>query len=157
LLQLQSTDLILEYGILWDEAIFYWEPIFLHSKLRIIDDRYLSVGSCNMNNRGYKYEGEVNISILDEEFSSTARQTIFEHYVGEEYSSYLSDDAQNNFDLLFTVAEFNQASAEWWDYYDGDLTLEEAEEEWTTNHPFGFVYPLNFDEGYLYISSPDLF
>jgi len=47
-----------------------------------------------MNNRGYKYEGEMNVSVLNEEFTTDARQQIFEQLVGEENISFLSDDAK---------------------------------------------------------------
>jgi phosphatidylserine/phosphatidylglycerophosphate/cardiolipin synthase-like enzyme len=158
LLKTEATSLIWNVGFFWDEALFYWEPIYIHSKLRIIDDEYLSVGSVNMNNRGYKYEGEMNLSVWDPDWVKTNRQRIFSQYVGEEYSGYFSDDAQNNFDILQLVAEENQIIAEWWSLYADTISdSTEMYDEWYGYHPSGFIYPLEFSDDYFEVESPDIF
>jgi phosphatidylserine/phosphatidylglycerophosphate/cardiolipin synthase-like enzyme len=153
---LRNDALILRDNLFFDEVDYYNEPIFVHSKLRMIDDRYLSVGSCNMNNRGYKYEGEMNVSVLDDAFVSAARAEIFADMVGE-YASYLSDDAQNNFEVLRMVSQENRITAEWWADQGEDLSIDDALDEWVVYRPSGFVYPLDFSEDYLDVAGPDLF
>jgi phosphatidylserine/phosphatidylglycerophosphate/cardiolipin synthase-like enzyme len=37
-------------------------PIYIHSKLFLVDDRFLSVGSANMNNRSMNLDTEVNVT-----------------------------------------------------------------------------------------------
>jgi phosphatidylserine/phosphatidylglycerophosphate/cardiolipin synthase-like enzyme len=37
-------------------------PTYIHSKLLLVDDRFLSVGSANMNNRSMGYDTELNVS-----------------------------------------------------------------------------------------------
>ena len=37
-------------------------PTYIHSKLLLIDDRFLSIGSANMNNRSMGYDTELNVS-----------------------------------------------------------------------------------------------
>lgn len=37
-------------------------PTYIHSKLFLVDDRFLSVGSANMNNRSMGYDTELNVS-----------------------------------------------------------------------------------------------
>ena len=132
-------------------------PLYLHTKLRMIDDRYLSVGSCNMNNRGYKYEGEMNVSILDSDFVREVRAEIFEDMVGSDYQGYLSDDAQNNFEVIALASEDNAIAAEWWEDEGEELSLDDAQDTWIIYRPSGFVYPLDFSSDYLDIVGPDLF
>ncbi|MDP6883778.1 MAG: phospholipase D-like domain-containing protein, partial [Rhodospirillales bacterium] len=91
MMELRTVDLVVEDGWLSDEVVFHQQWISTHSKLRIIDDRYLSVGSCNFNNRGYKYEGELNASVLDEATATSARRQVFATLVGPYWAHYLSD------------------------------------------------------------------
>lgn len=52
-----------------------------HGKLLIVDDTFLMVGSCNVNDRGLDYEGECNLAIVDPEFVIRARQDLFHDYL----------------------------------------------------------------------------
>ena len=157
LLQLRSVELLTDPDASWDEAEFLSQNIDTHSKLRLVDDRYLSVGSCNFNNRGYLYEGELNVAILDDATATAARTSIFENLVGDEWSGLLSDDAQNNFDVLRMAAAQNREILEWWEENAADLDAEEAESEWDQSRPSGFVYPLTISEGYEWDVGPDAF
>ena len=157
LLQLRNDALILRDNLIFDEVDYDNVPLYLHSKLRMIDDRYLSVGSCNMNNRGYKYEGEMNVSILDSDFVREVRAEIFEDMVGSDYVDYLSDDAQNNFEVIALASEDNAIVAEWWEDEGEELSLDDAQDTWIIYRPSGFVYPLDFSSDYLDIVGPDLF
>lgn len=40
-------------------------PIDLHAKLMIVDDVGYTVGSCNVNDRGFMSDGELNVSVVD--------------------------------------------------------------------------------------------
>lgn len=158
LLQLTSAELTVEEGWVWDDAAVEVAPIFLHSKLRIVDDRYLSVGSCNMNNRGYLYEGELNVAVLDEGFATDARRRIFADLVGPAWRELLTDDARNNFDVLALAAQSNAEALAWWDAYAEDFDdADDAEAAWSADHPSGFVYPLQIGEGYWWDVGPDAF
>jgi len=157
LLQLRTRALVLDEGLFWDEAWVEAEPIFTHSKLRIVDDRYLSVGSCNFNNRGYKYEGELNVSVLDDGFTQRARDRIFSNLVGAEWASWLSDDSQNNLDVMALAAEANLERERWWDDNARDLSLDEASDEWQRSAPSGFLYPLEIEDDYWFDVGPDAF
>ena len=156
-LQLRTSDLYTEEGVFYDDVEFTDIPIFIHSKLRIIDDIYLSVGSGNMNNRGYKFEGEMNVSILDASFVEEQRRTIFHHLVGVDYHPYLSDDPKENFETLRVAANYNQLIVDWWYANASDLSAQEAEQEWAWYRPSGYVYPLDFSSDYFAIAGPDLF
>jgi len=157
MLQLRSAELATEEGYVWDDVYFYLEDLDTHSKLRLVDDRYLSVGSCNMNNRGYLYEGEMNISILDPGMATDARQTILAQLVGSDFDHRLSDDMGDNLELLREVAESNAEIAAWWENNKDDLDAEEAESQWLSYQPSGFVYPLEISGDYEWDVGPDLF
>jgi phosphatidylserine/phosphatidylglycerophosphate/cardiolipin synthase-like enzyme len=157
LLQLRSAALHTEEGYIWDDVYFYLEDIYTHSKLRIVDDRYLSVGSCNMNNRGYLYEGELNVSVLDEALAAEARRSILAQLVGSDHASRLGDDMAANLELLRAVSEENAEIAAWWDEAVWDLEADEAEARWRVYRPSGFVYPLEIDADYEWDVGPDLF
>ncbi|HEU4343025.1 MAG TPA: phospholipase D-like domain-containing protein [Candidatus Binatia bacterium] len=52
-------------------------PTYIHSKLFLVDDRFLSVGSANMNNRSMGYDTELNVSwegLLDSATSRSIQQ-----------------------------------------------------------------------------------
>jgi len=49
----------------WDETESRYANIDTHSKMFIVDDKFMSVGSCNKNNRGIIYEGELSAAGLD--------------------------------------------------------------------------------------------
>ena len=70
-----TQDLDLTFG--WNETVGIFGDINVHSKLLIVDDRFVSVGSCNKNNRGLIYEGELNAAVLDEDFARNARRRVF--------------------------------------------------------------------------------
>jgi phosphatidylserine/phosphatidylglycerophosphate/cardiolipin synthase-like enzyme len=157
LLQLRAADLYTEEGYLWDDVHFYLEDVYTHSKLRIIDDRYLSVGSCNMNNRGYLYEGELNVALLDEALAVETRRSVLAQWVGVENESRLSDDMAANLELLREISDDNAAKAAWWEDAVWDLEADEAEARWPSYHPEGLVHPLEIDADYEWDVGPDLF
>jgi cardiolipin synthase len=58
-------------------AIYEYQPTMTHCKVMIIDDRWVSVGSANFDNRSFRLNDEANLNVLDEAFA--AEQTeIFE-------------------------------------------------------------------------------
>ncbi|MDI1445746.1 phosphatidylserine/phosphatidylglycerophosphate/cardiolipin synthase family protein [Polyangium sp. 6x1] len=53
-----------------------------HGKLLLVDDVFVTVGSCNVNDRGFEYEGECNVAIVDPAFVATLRLGLFRDYLG---------------------------------------------------------------------------
>jgi phosphatidylserine/phosphatidylglycerophosphate/cardiolipin synthase-like enzyme len=45
----------------------------MHAKVMIVDDEWLTVGSANINERGFKFEAEINAAILDKETAKDLR------------------------------------------------------------------------------------
>jgi phosphatidylserine/phosphatidylglycerophosphate/cardiolipin synthase-like enzyme len=104
-LQLRTWDMVAIEDWVYDDIYFYDQQVNTHSKLRLVDDRYLSVGSCNWNNRGYLYEGELDVAILDEGVASSAGARILDNYVGAEYAGYLTGEMANDIEVLALVVE----------------------------------------------------
>ncbi|MCA9525435.1 MAG: phosphatidylserine/phosphatidylglycerophosphate/cardiolipin synthase family protein [Myxococcales bacterium] len=45
----------------------------VHAKVMVIDDRWLTIGSANINDRGFKFEAEINSVLLDEDDARALR------------------------------------------------------------------------------------
>lgn len=156
-LQARSFDIVVDEGMLYDNVYAHDVPIDLHSKLRIVDDKWLSVGSCNFNNRGVLYEGEMNVEVLDSALVKPVREAIFSHIVGAYWSDYLSDDPANNLAVLQNAAEYNRDVVDWWVSYAYLLDAEEARRYAQDTWPIGFVHPVDFSSHFWWDVGPDMF
>jgi cardiolipin synthase len=58
-------------------AIYEYQPTMTHCKVMIIDDRWVSVGSANFDNRSFRLNDEANLNVLDEAFAAEQAE-IFE-------------------------------------------------------------------------------
>ncbi|MBN1947722.1 MAG: hypothetical protein JW797_18800 [Bradymonadales bacterium] len=138
LYQLQSFDTAPASGN--DETRGVFVDIDTHSKLLMVDDIFLSIGSCNKNNRGLIYEGEINLAILDEPFVHEARHRILSNMLGYENES---DDPWDWVAEMETATQANQVVYENWDKNGFDISLDgqPLPEQFT---PQGFLYPLDY-------------
>jgi len=135
LLQLRAFDTGPSFGI--DETKGEFAAMDVHSKMLIVDDVFMSVGSANKNNRGVLYEGELNVAVLDRAFVSAARKRILSNMLGE-----ASPEASGAFfDKLAQSAKANDAVYQAWDAESFDLNLNGAPLE-ARFKPKGFVYSL---------------
>jgi len=51
-------------------AIYEYQPTMFHCKLLIVDDRWVSIGSANLDNRSFRINDEANLNVLDVKFAS---------------------------------------------------------------------------------------
>lgn len=156
LLVLRAFDVFTEQGVFWDNVEVHDVPMDTHTKLRIVDDRFFSVGSCNFNNRGYLYEGELNLSVLDRDFARDARDRVLAQWVGPDFADQLTGDARHDAGVVRAAATHNAAVVRWWENHGDDLSASEAETAKADQWPSGFVHPLAFD-GYFWDVSADAF
>jgi phosphatidylserine/phosphatidylglycerophosphate/cardiolipin synthase-like enzyme len=73
----------------------------MHAKVLIVDDVWLTVGSANINERGFKYEAEINAAILNRKTARDLRVRLMAEHLkipGHEAESKLGD-ADAAFDL----------------------------------------------------------
>lgn len=124
-----------------------------HSKLFIVDDEILSVGSCNKNNRGVVYEGEANVLVRDLAFVSEVRRTQIARLLGPELAAEGDlDDPNVFFERLREVSERNAERREAWDGVDFELDLDRFDE---SLRPEGLVYPLPIPDRFWFDVGPD--
>jgi hypothetical protein len=124
----------------------HFQGMDIHSKMLIVDDRYLSVGSCNKNNRGLLIEGEMNVAVLDPPFVRDARQRILANATGRIDLDWNRPGGEIAADL----AEIAAANA---------AIKEAALSSGVLPDPLpsGFLYPLEHTSDYLLDVGPDLF
>ncbi len=121
--------------------------VFVHSKLHLIDDHYLSVGSCNKNNRGYLFEGELNVAIVDPQWVAAAKARVLANLVGPTAAAdVVGKDGATVFAVFKQLAESNAA-------VEATLLADPAADL----APEGFLYPLSLNPGFLFDVGPDLF
>ncbi len=139
LLQLRSFDTVVTWGI--DETEARWANIDVHSKMLIVDDKFLSVGSANKNNRGMLYEGEMNVAVLDPTWVREARRKIFANLLPA--GTAPTDDVATWWTQLAQAAAANDAVSAAWTAEGDDISLDGAPlpAKYT---PQGFVYSLDF-------------
>lgn len=77
-----------------------------HSKMLIVDDVFMSVGSANKNNRGMVYEAELNVAVADPVVASW-RKRIVSNLLG---GAPAADDAKTWVGALRAAAKANDAA-----------------------------------------------
>ena len=55
--------------------------VYVHSKIGIVDDRWLTIGSANLNERSMFNDSEVNVVALDEELARRTRLGLWEEHL----------------------------------------------------------------------------
>jgi len=140
MLQLRSFDIV-DVGWGFDETEVRWGGMDVHSKLLIVDDKFLSVGSCNKNNRGLVYEGELNVAVLDAAWVREARRRVFENMLPA--GTPATDDVSTWWGQFEAAAAWNDSVFQNWEDEGGDISLDGAPlpAEYT---PDRFVFSLEF-------------
>ena len=57
------------------------DPVYVHSKIGIVDDRWLTVGSANLNAHSLFNDTEMNVATLDPELARTARLRLWSEHL----------------------------------------------------------------------------
>ena len=57
------------------------DPVYVHSKLGIVDDRWLTLGSANLNAHSLFHDTEVNVVTLDERVARATRLRLWSEHL----------------------------------------------------------------------------
>ena len=108
----------------FDKDTLEFADMDVHSKMLIVDDIFMSVGSANKNNRGMIYEAEMNVAIVDAQVGAWRKRIVTNLIEGD-----AKDDADGWFAQLQSLARSND-----------DILRNKA----AAAGPRGFVYGLSF-------------
>ena len=71
-----------------------YRPIYVHGKVALVDDMWITVGSANLNNRGMRDDAELNMAIVHPRMAQALRMLLMAEHLG------LCDE-----DTLFRIIE----------------------------------------------------
>ncbi|MFK8002095.1 MAG: phosphatidylserine/phosphatidylglycerophosphate/cardiolipin synthase family protein [Polyangiales bacterium] len=125
-----------------DETRGHFPEIYIHSKMLIVDDVFMSVGSANKNNRGIVYEGEMNLAVYDAAWVAAEREGIVEHLLPAGMS-VMAGTAW--IEQLREAASWNDFVYENWDdeAFDINLNGDPLPDDY---RPRGFLYSMSFPD-----------
>lgn len=64
------------------EGAMRYRPVYVHAKVAVIDDRWATVGSANLNSRGMSHDAEMNVAIAQREFAGGLRRILWAEHTG---------------------------------------------------------------------------
>lgn len=76
-----------------------WQSVDVHAKVMVVDDVWVTVGSANINDRGFKTEGEINAVALDKALGEDLRRRLMAEHLEVEPDDPQLDDIDTCFDL----------------------------------------------------------
>lgn len=76
-----------------------WQELDVHAKVMVVDDLWLTVGSANINDRGFKTEGEINAVVLDKALATDLRRRLMAEHLELSVDDERLDDVDAAFDL----------------------------------------------------------
>jgi phosphatidylserine/phosphatidylglycerophosphate/cardiolipin synthase-like enzyme len=65
-----------------DHGWMRYRPVYVHAKVAVVDDRWATIGSANLNSRGMSHDAELNVAALDAEFASGLRMMLWAEHAG---------------------------------------------------------------------------
>ncbi len=144
LFQLRSFDIQVVSFSITDETESRFQNIYIHSKMFVVDDVFMSVGSANKNNRGIVYEGELNLAIYDRDWVTAERRRVLSLVLPPGVTPAESAWGPTGWVAqLEAAAQANQRVWNNWEREGWDINLNDAPlpQAYT---PAGFLYPLSF-------------
>jgi phosphatidylserine/phosphatidylglycerophosphate/cardiolipin synthase-like enzyme len=88
-------------------------PVYVHAKVGIVDDRWLTIGSANLNEHSLFNDTEVNIVSHDAELARATRLRLWSEHTGRPVEELDGDPAAVIDDIWRPIAEEQLARREW--------------------------------------------
>jgi phosphatidylserine/phosphatidylglycerophosphate/cardiolipin synthase-like enzyme len=99
-----------------------YRPIYTHGKVMIVDDKWWTAGSANLNSRGMHSDAELNITVSDERSARELRLALWGEHTQDVRDVDLSrSDPLAGLDLLIRLAEENREHVMRKEYVNGHL------------------------------------
>jgi len=103
-----APDRVGIYGIVkQDPSSQRIKPIYVHSKLCIVDDEYIITGSTNLDNMSFFYSSELSLTIYNAQLAKDMKTRLIKEHLGRYYKPEMEDDFQMIFDAFKKVASMN--------------------------------------------------
>lgn len=83
------------------------KQIYVHSKVMTVDDRWMTVGSANLDKNGLKDSSELNLGITSEELASKTRIRLWQEHTGGKVSRPRLASFSEGFEVLMRIARAN--------------------------------------------------
>lgn len=90
-----------------------YKPIYVHSKLLLVDDLFFTLGSANINTRSLHSDSELNIAMPSQRTTQLWRERLWEMHTGEP----IKPNIENDFD------KWENAIGDNWENQKGNLPL----------------------------------
>ena len=85
-----------------------YRPVYVHAKVGIVDDLWLTIGSANLNNRGFINDAELNIAAVDTRVATDLRLSLWaEHTQADQRLLSRLRDVDEGLDTLGRQASEN--------------------------------------------------
>eukprot|EP01102_Stenamoeba_stenopodia_P013684 TRINITY_DN4473_c1_g1_i1.p1 TRINITY_DN4473_c1_g1~~TRINITY_DN4473_c1_g1_i1.p1 ORF type:complete len:974 (+),score=221.89 TRINITY_DN4473_c1_g1_i1:104-3025(+) len=103
-----APDRVGIYGLVrQDDLSERVKPIYVHSKLSIVDDEFLVIGSTNMDNMSFFYSSELSATVISSDLAKETKVRLFQEHLGNFYRPEMKDDFSLAFDAFQRIATNN--------------------------------------------------
>jgi len=100
-----APDRVGIYGLVrQDEETKIMRPIYVHSKLAIVDDERIITGSTNMDNMSFFYSSELSVTISNTALILDTKERLLKEHLGVHYSIDMKTDFMKVFNTFRSVS-----------------------------------------------------
>ncbi|WP_432721211.1 phosphatidylserine/phosphatidylglycerophosphate/cardiolipin synthase family protein [Jeongeupia wiesaeckerbachi] len=86
-----------------------WTPVYIHSKLMLIDDVFMTLGSANINTRSMQVDSELNIAHQNGKITQGLRLELWNQHTNGKGAQMMADKAYEQWQKVINDNKRNQA------------------------------------------------